>query len=116
MADLPTFVLGSFALLDYLQDRPAAPRIETLLENAKKEKCRLMISIINLGEILHITEQRCGLSTAHGALALIQQLPIEVRPADEKAVFSAAHIKANYAISFTDFLWWLPKLKRMPLY
>ena len=58
MADLPAFILDSFALLAYLQDEPAAPRIETLLENAKKEKCLLMISIINLGEILYITERK----------------------------------------------------------
>jgi len=102
MADLPAFILDSFALLAYLQDEPAAPRVETLLENAKKEKCLLMISIINLGEILYITERRGGVSKAQNALALIQQLPIEVLPADEKAVFSAAHIKANYSISYAD--------------
>ena len=102
MADLPAFILDSFALLAYLQDEPAAPRIETLLENAKKEKCHLMISIINLGEILYITERRGGVSRAQNALALIQQLPIEVLPADEKAVFLAAHIKANYSISYAD--------------
>jgi predicted nucleic acid-binding protein len=102
MADLPAFILDSFALLAYLQDEPAAPRVETLLENAKKEKCRLMISVINLGEILYITERRGGVSKAQDALALIQQLPVEILPADEKAVFSAAHIKANYAISYAD--------------
>ncbi|MFZ1040019.1 MAG: type II toxin-antitoxin system VapC family toxin [Anaerolineales bacterium] len=102
MADLPAFILDSFALLAYLQDEPAAPRIETFLKNAKKEKCRLMISVINLGEILYITERRGGVSKAQNALALIQQLPIEVLPADEKAVFSAAHIKANYSISYAD--------------
>ena len=102
MADLPAFILDSFALLAYLQDEPAAPRIETLLENAKKEKCLLMISVINLGEILYITERRGGVSKAQNALALIQQLPIEVLPADEKAVFLAAHIKANYSISYAD--------------
>ena len=102
MADLPAFILDSFALLAYLQDEPAAPRVETLLENAKKEKCLLMISNINLGEILYITERRGGVSKAQTALALVQQLPIEVLPADEKAVFSAAHIKANYSISYAD--------------
>ncbi len=102
MADLPAFILDSFALLAYLQDEPAAPRVETLLENAKKEKCNLMISVINLGEILYITERRGGVAKTQDTLALIQQLPVEILPADEKAVFSAAHIKANYAISYAD--------------
>jgi ribonuclease VapC len=102
MADLPAFILDSFALLAYLQDEPAAPRVETLLENAEKEKCNLMISVINLGEILYITERRGGVAKTQDTLALIQQLPVEILPADEKAVFSAAHIKANYAISYAD--------------
>ena len=102
MADWPVFVLDSFALLAYLQDEPSASRIETLLENAKREKCRLMISVINLGEILYITQRRGGLSTAQETLALIQQLPIEILPAGEQAVYSAAHIKANHLLSYAD--------------
>jgi ribonuclease VapC len=102
MADLPAFILDSFALLAYLQDEPAAPRVETLLENAEKEKCNLMISVINLGEILYITERRGGVAKTQDTLALIQQLPVEILPADEKAVFSAAHIKAYYALSYAD--------------
>ncbi|MFZ1042776.1 MAG: hypothetical protein WAN58_15850 [Anaerolineales bacterium] len=61
-----------------------------------------MISIINLGEILYITDQRGSVSKAQSAPALIQQLPIKVLSADEKGVFSTAHVKANYAISYAD--------------
>ena len=102
MTDQPTFVLDTFALLAYLQDEPVAARIEKLLENARKEKCRLYISLINLGEILYITERRGGVAKAQDTLALIRQLPIEVRPADEQVVFSAAHIKANHTLSYAD--------------
>lgn len=97
-----TFVLDSFALLAYLQDEPVAPRIEKLLENARKEKSRLLLSIINLGELLYITERRGGIARAQDTLALIRQLPIEIMPADEQTVFAAAHIKANHAISYAD--------------
>jgi ribonuclease VapC len=96
------FVLDSFPLLAYLQDEPTASRIEKLLDNAGKEKCRLLLCIINLGEILYITERRGGLVKAQDTLALIQQLPIEILPADEQTVFAAAHIKANYTISYAD--------------
>jgi ribonuclease VapC len=33
---------------------------------------------------------------------LIDQLPIEVVEADRKLTFDAAHIKANYSISYAD--------------
>jgi predicted nucleic acid-binding protein len=102
MADIPAYVLDSFALLAYLQDEPVASRIEKLLENAGKEKCRLFLSIINVGELLYITERRGGVAKAQDALALFRQLPIAVVPADEQIVFAAAHIKANYTLSYAD--------------
>jgi ribonuclease VapC len=102
MTESPAFVLDSFALLAYLQDEPVAARIEKLLENAGKEKCRLFLSTINLGELLYITERRGGVAKAQDALALIRQLPIEVMPADEQTVFAAAHLKANHPLSYAD--------------
>jgi ribonuclease VapC len=105
MAEPATFVLDTFALLAYLQgESPGASRIEKLLEDAAKGKCRLILSLINLGELLYITERRGGVAKAQGTLALIQQLPVEVLPADEQTVFAAAHIKANHAISYADSL------------
>ena len=102
MTDTAVFVLDSFALLAYLQDEPVASRIEKLLENAHQGKGRLLLSIINLGELLYITERRGGIARAQDALALIRQLPIDILLADEQTVFSAAHIKANHAISCAD--------------
>jgi predicted nucleic acid-binding protein len=102
MAERPTFVLDTFALLAYLQDETGASRVETLLEHAAKEKCRLCISIINLGEMLYIIERREGLARTQDALALLRQLPLEILPADEQAVFAAAHVKASYTLSYAD--------------
>lgn len=102
MTESSAYVLDSFALLAYLQDEPVASRVERLLENAGKEKCRLFLSIINLGELLYMTERRGGVAKAQDALALIRQLAIEIVSADEQTVFAAAHIKANHAISYAD--------------
>jgi predicted nucleic acid-binding protein len=102
MVDTATFVLDSFAILAYLQDEPVASRVEKLLENAHKGKNRLLLSIINLGELLYITERRGGIARAQDMLALIRQLPIDILPADEQTVLAAAHIKANHAISYAD--------------
>ena|SRR5215208_6056870 len=102
MADLPAYVLDSFALLVYLQDEPAAQRIEQLLEETNREKSRVFLSTINLGELLYIIERRGGIVKSQDALALIRQLPIELIPADEQLIFAAAHIKANHPISYAD--------------
>ena len=102
MAEFAAFVLDSFALLAYLQDEPAAERIEKLLENARKEKCRLLLSMINLGELLYITERRGGVVKAQDVLALVRQLPIEMVAAEEQLIFAAAHIKASHSLSYAD--------------
>ena len=102
MHDLPAYVLDSFAFIAYLEDEPAAQRIQKLLEDAKENKCRLYISIINFGEILYSVERNNGLAKTHETLALIQSLPIEILPADNQTVLAAAHIKANHPISYAD--------------
>lgn len=102
MTVFSVFVLDSFALLAYLTDEPAAAQIETLIEDAGQNKRRLLLPLINLGEILYNTERRGGMDKAQDTLALIQQLPIEIVPADEKSVFAAAHIKASHALSYAD--------------
>src|ERR1044071_8219104 len=102
MAGSPAYVLNSFALLAYLQDEPAAPHIEQLLDEAVRENCRVFLSTINLGELLYIIERRGGIAKSQDALALIRQLPIELLPADEQLIFAAAHIKANHPISYAD--------------
>jgi len=102
MTEPSVVVLDSFALLAYLQDEPVASRVEKLLENAEKGKYQILFSLINLGEILYITERRGGIVKAQDALALIRQLPIVIFPAEEQTVFAAAHIKANYPLSYAD--------------
>jgi predicted nucleic acid-binding protein len=102
MSEPTGYVMDSYALLVYLQDEPAGSRVEKILDNSKKGKCRLFLSLINLGEILYIIERRGGIAKAQDALALIRQLPIEVPLVDEQTVFTAAHIKANHAISYAD--------------
>ena len=102
MTELTTYVLDTYALLAYLQGESGASQIEKVLEDAAKEKCRLSLSLINMGELLYITERRGGVAKAQDALALIRQLPIDVLPVDEQTVFDAAHIKANHALSYAD--------------
>lgn len=102
MGESPVFVLDSFALLAYFQDEPIADRIQKFLENARKGKCRLFFSLINLGELLYIIERRGGIAKAQDALALLRQLPVEILTVDEQIIFAAAHIKANHPISYAD--------------
>lgn len=100
--DKPKFVLDSFALLAFLENELGSQRVQDLFGLAKNGTISLSLSIINLGEVLYITERERGLPVAQKVLALIEELPIEIVEASRDMVFSAAHMKANYAISYAD--------------
>ena len=102
MADKPVYVFDSFAMLAYLQGETGMERVQSLLKDAEKERCHVYICIVNLGEILYTVEREKGLAKAHETLAAIQQLPIEIFPAENQTVLDAAHIKANHALSYAD--------------
>jgi ribonuclease VapC len=85
-----------------LQGEKNGVRIREIFQSAQSDSGRIYISLINIGEVLYITERREGIQKVHDELALLRQLPIEVLAVDEQTVFAAAHIKANYTISYAD--------------
>ena len=97
-----TYVLDAFAFMAYFENEPGAERVEQILQEVRDGKARAFISIINLGEVVYNTERKHGLNKAQDTLALIQEMPVEVLPADDQTVLAAAHIKANHPISYAD--------------
>jgi hypothetical protein len=92
------YVLDSFAILAYFEGEPGMARVRTLVTEAIKGFLTLHLSIIHLGEILYIVEREQGLVAAQITLAALDQLPIQVQPADRNVVLSAVRWKARYAI------------------
>jgi predicted nucleic acid-binding protein len=103
MASKPVYLLDSFALLAFLNDEPGgAARILEILTLAKDHQCRLVMSLINLGEVLYITERNRGLPAAQSVQALAESLPLELLETSRDLILDAAHIKANHALSYAD--------------
>ena len=96
------YVLDSFALLAYLEGETGGPRVKELLAAAEGGTKSVYFSLINLGEVLYITERENGLSVAQRTLAAIDQLPLQIVPASQATVLAAAHIKAHYPLSYAD--------------
>jgi predicted nucleic acid-binding protein len=101
-AERPVTVLDSFALLAYLGREPGMGRVQSGLLEAAQGNGEVVMSIINLGEVLYITERELGLPKAQAVLAAVEQLPLQILPASKDAVLSAAHIKANHRLSYAD--------------
>lgn len=96
------FVFDSFALLAFLQGEAGMTRVKQIFLQAGSGTARVLLSRINLGEILYIIEREQGLPQARKALAYIQSLPIELLMVTPAAVLHAAHLKANYRIAYAD--------------
>ena len=98
----PDFVLDSHALLSYVFDEPGAAVVEESIAAAARGDCRGSISALNVGEACYIMERRRGREATATLLAALEGLPLRVVDADSRAILGAAHIKAQYPISFAD--------------
>lgn len=102
MVNKSVYLLDSFALLAYLNDEAGCTRVQEILALAEGRKCRVVMCLVNLGEVLYITERERGLAMAQGVLALTESLPLELLDASRDLVLDAAHIKANHSLSYAD--------------
>jgi predicted nucleic acid-binding protein len=96
----PTYVLDSFALMVYLNAEPGKGQVEEMLLLAEKHECRIVLCMINLGEVLYMAERRRGLAKAQQVLALVESLSLDLLEARRDLVLDAAHIKAQHALSY----------------
>ena len=96
------YVLDSFALLAYLEGEAAMPRVRAVLEGAAAGRYGVYLSLINLGEVLYITERQRGPVEARRALAAIDQLPLAIVDVSRSTVLAAAHVKTRFSISDAD--------------
>ena len=102
MSPESNFILDSYALMAYLGAEPGWERVKEILSQAEDGTLSLYLCMINLGEILYMTERRRGLEKAQDVQALIENLPIEIVDAARDLILDAAHIKANYPLSYAD--------------
>lgn len=100
---ISNYVLDSYAILVYFQgEEKGSDFVRSLFEKASEGKCALYLCVINLGEVLYIIEKKMGLQSAQLALSRITAIPLEIIIADEEITLQAAHIKANFSISYAD--------------
>ncbi len=95
-------VLDSFALLAFFGDEPGGTQVRELLTSAAAGECDLLMSMVNLGEVMYIVERHRGLAQAQKTLARIDELPIEIVDTDRGSALAAAHIKAHCSLSYAD--------------
>jgi ribonuclease VapC len=96
-------VVDAWAALALLQgEGQAAVAMRRYLRRAQAGSLRLLMNLVNVGEVYYRTIQRAGEAKADERLLLVRSLPIEVVPAREPLVLEAARLKAQHPISYAD--------------
>jgi predicted nucleic acid-binding protein len=99
---MATKVLDSWALLAYFKDEPAAPAVEELMHKANAEKIRLLLSVVNWGEVYYGMWRAGGKTAADEVAVDMSQMPIELVDVDLHTAKQAAIYKATNKMSYAD--------------
>jgi predicted nucleic acid-binding protein len=97
-----TYVLDASALLVFLQNKPAANKVNQLLKEAIRERAEILMSAVNYGEVYGAILREHGLDRAAATLSAVQPLPIRLVDATPQRAVHAADVKAKYKLYYVD--------------
>lgn len=103
--DMAIKVLDSWALIAFFEDEPAAEQVEKLLVKAESGAHKLLLSVINWGEIYYNTLREVSREAAEQKVKEIAGLPIEIIGVDAESLHlarQAATYKATRKLSYAD--------------
>ena len=95
-------VLDSHPVLKYFEKEEGWEAVSEVLQLAADEKIKLLMSVVNWGEIVYCTLQEYGEEYTERVLHALKNMPIEIEPADKELTLQAAHLKARGGISYAD--------------
>jgi ribonuclease VapC len=97
-------VLDSWALLAFLEDEPAAEDVEKLLAKADRGAHRLLLGVVNWGEVYYNTLRKVSREAAEQKAREMAIMPIELVPVDTDLVLvrQAALYKASGKLAYAD--------------
>jgi len=95
-------VLDSYALMAFFEDEPGADQVRRLLLEAESGDVRLLMSVVNLGEVWYSIARATKPETADNYVEEIRGMAIEVVDADWPLTRQAAAFKARGNIAYGD--------------
>jgi ribonuclease VapC len=99
---MKTLVLDSHALMKYFEREENWEKVAEMLQEAMDQKYRLLLSVVNWGEIYYITRREYDEEDAEKVLRALRNMPIEVKDADKETTLEAAKLKAAGGLSYAD--------------
>jgi predicted nucleic acid-binding protein len=99
---LDTWVLDSYAVLALLQGESGAEDVLKQIDAAQQGKSRVLMTWVNVGEVLYTVERRRGAENVPQVLGLLEASALEFVDVDRGLALKAATIKANYRLAYAD--------------
>lgn len=95
-------MLDANALIGVWEARSGAEPVKKLLQQAAAGEIRILISIIQWGEVYYIAWRNHGLAAAEKVLQQIAGLPIHVVNTDSELTKLAASFRVRYHLPYAD--------------
>lgn len=95
-------VLDSWAIMAYLEDEPSAGKIGEILADSLSDESRLLMSVINAGEIWYTVARRRSEKEADDTIRWLKEMGVRLIDADWALTKIAAEFKAKGNISYAD--------------
>jgi predicted nucleic acid-binding protein len=96
-------VLDAWATLAFLRaEEPGSTAMRRYLRRAQSGNLRLLLNLVNLGEVFYRLLQLTSEAQAEERLAQVKALPIDLVPIRESLVLEAAWIKSRQPRSYAD--------------
>ena len=101
---MATKVLDSWALMAFFNDEPAAAKVEEILARADAHSDKLLMTVVNWGEIYYSIMRGASQEAAEHYAREIHALPIELVPVGQDLVLvrQAAIFKAEKKLAYAD--------------
>jgi len=99
---MKTYVFDASALFAFLQNRPGASKVDELLKEARRDRAKVLMSVINYGEVYGLILRECGSEQALTVIHAVRPLPIQLLDVTPQRALRAADVKAKYKIYYVD--------------
>lgn len=99
---MKTYALDASALLAFLEDKPAASKVDELLREALQGRIDIVMSAINYGEVYGVVIRKQGFDQAATTMSAVRPLPIQVVDVTPERACRAAEIKAKHKLYYVD--------------
>jgi len=83
-------------------ERDSEDKIRSLIGQSTIVEMRLLVNIVNLGEVFYILGRRKGKQEAKETIDEIKENRLKIVPVSNSLVFKAASIKMNHLIAYAD--------------